>query len=174
MPATFTKIASVSISSTTATVTFSSIPQTFTDLRFEIGYSEASPNGDGRIRFNGDTTSTTDFAGVFRNASTPVEFGGSAFTPSTGGVTIYQNCNTSTGASRDNCAHNSFDVIDYRNTNKYTTITSRTYTPTNSGWTNLTGAAIWRNTAAITEAAVTANGSWGAGTIITLYGILRA
>jgi hypothetical protein len=174
MPATFTKISSVSISSTTATVTFSSIPQTFTDLRFEIGYTEASGNGDGRIRFNGDTTSTTDFAGVFRNPGTPPTWGGTAFTPSTGGVTIFQNCNTSTSVSTSNSAHSSFDVIDYRNTSKYTTVTSRTYTPTISGWNFLTGAAIWRNTAAITEAAVTANGNWGAGTIITLYGILRA
>lgn len=174
MPQTFTKIATTTISSSTNTVTFSSIPQTYTDLRFEIGYTEASGNGDARVRFNGDTSTSTDFAGVFRNPGTPPTWGGTAFTPSTGVVAIFQNCNTSTASAPSSSAHCSFDVIDYRNTSKYTTVTSRTYTPTNSGWNFLTGAAIWRNTAAVTTIDVIANGNWGAGTIITLYGILRA
>lgn len=57
MPATFEPIASVTLSAATATVSFSSIPQTFTDLTLILWTGSASAIQDLYLQFNGDTTS---------------------------------------------------------------------------------------------------------------------
>lgn len=59
MPAglTYESIASYTLTSNTASVTFSSIPATFTDLIITANFGMQSSNGDLWIRFNGDTAS---------------------------------------------------------------------------------------------------------------------
>jgi hypothetical protein len=57
MPSTYTLISSNVLASTTASVTFSAIPQTYTDLVLKVSSRATTSQIDGyfRLRFNGDT-----------------------------------------------------------------------------------------------------------------------
>jgi hypothetical protein len=170
MPAgsTYDKIASTTLSTSTATVTFSSIPGTYTDLRLIVSAQGASsnfymkPNSDGNSRYSttfmqGDGSSAdssrfvrTDLGGngmlVARSATFPT-------TTNTYGMCI-------------------IDIMNYSNTTTLKTVLSR--------WgvaTAVSGASInlYNSTSAITQLDCTpfAN-SWTAGSTFNLYGIAAA
>jgi len=73
MATTYTLISSNVLSSTTANVTFSSIPQTFTDLVLRMSYrTNASGNfgSNPAIRFNSDTAANYSYTNMDGNGST--------------------------------------------------------------------------------------------------------
>lgn len=70
MPAgiTYESIASTTLTSNAASVTFSSIPATFTDLIITANFGMQSSNGELWIRFNSDTSSNYSWVEGFANS----------------------------------------------------------------------------------------------------------
>jgi hypothetical protein len=70
MPATYEPIATQTLGSATTSITFSSIPSTYTDLVIVIGSLGMNSAGSaGRMRFNGDTGSNYSNTTVWGNGS---------------------------------------------------------------------------------------------------------
>lgn len=74
MAGTYTLISSTVLSSTTQSVTFSGIPQTYTDLILKMSYRTDAAGLFGSnpaIRFNGDSTSNYSYTAIEARGSTP-------------------------------------------------------------------------------------------------------
>lgn len=155
---TYTLIASTTLGSS-GTVTFSSIPGTYTDL-VVVASGTSTGNGQISLRFNGGTSlySTTTLWGDGTTAGAARE--GAATYMQLGYLNYYNSGTYSSGY-----AH----IFDYANTTTYKTVLSR------MGNTSVgTGASVgtWRSTAAITSVEVLpASYSFASGTIVKLYGI---
>jgi len=68
MPSTYTPIATQTLGSSAATVTFSSIPATYTDLIIIIN-GNVSNDTNAYMRFNGDSSSLYSFTELYGNGS---------------------------------------------------------------------------------------------------------
>lgn len=167
----YESIATVTITSgTQASVTFSSIPQTYQHLevRFLANNDDTQGSGLGNVRcsgfFNSDTTATNYYNHMLNGngASVTVEAENSA--KWIGSAT--RNSMIAPGISVAS-------ILDYTNTNKYKT------TRAMWGWENNDTAGnirfisgLWSNTAAITSITITPeSGSFKAYSHIALYGI---
>ena len=150
---TYTLIASNTLGSA-GTVTFSSIPQTYTDLIIVVNVAATQSPVNGGLRFNND--SGTNYS------STRITGDGSS-------ATSTRDSNDDvlrTGVVSTNSAVISH-IFDYANTTTYKTVLSRAG---GSGDRVASFVGLWRNTAAITTVAVT-NLNYPAGTTFKLYGI---
>jgi hypothetical protein len=158
-----TPIATQTLASSAASITFSSIPQTYTDLVVVMAFGQTAGD-DVFLRFNGDTG--------FNYSSTRIAGDGTTTSSSrTSSVTGIQprtpnNPNTSIVSMWTE------NINNYSNTTTYKTTIGRYSYP--SGFTTAhTG--LWRSTAAITSLTLVCNAqAWAAGTIATLYGIKAA
>jgi hypothetical protein len=160
MPSTYTPIATQTLTTGTATITFSSIPQTYTDLVLIITGNSAVGTA-AFMRFNGDSGnnySATFFqgdgtsVGSYRETNATANWAGSFYnttTPSLARHNIMNYSNTSTFKS-------SLSRVDYA-----------------IGFT-APATQLWRNTAAITSIALSVGSSFSTGSIFTLYGIKAA
>jgi hypothetical protein len=171
MAATYEPITTQTLGSSTATVTFSSIPQTYTDLIIVIN-SAASVNLDWDMQFNGDTGSGT---GTNYSYTT---FGGNGSTASSqrqsNQVAIRLDYASAYMSATTIQAFAVAHIFNYSNSTTYKTSLSRT---SNAGTGVGSSVGLWRNTAAITQIAFS---NWGgaatyvAGSTFTLYGIKAA
>lgn len=162
---TYEPIATNTLGSTTQTVTFSSIPATYTDLILIM--SPANSSGSTvRMQFNGDTgnnysdtylkgNGTT--AASLRNSSQPqLTLGDDADPTSTLGESVWV-----------------VQIMNYSNTTTYKTVLTRA---------NIASAdveavvGLWRSTSAVNQLAVKQGGTvtFSVGSTFTLYGILKA
>jgi len=153
---TYTPLATVTLGSSAASVTFSSIPATYRDLIFVLsGVVSAGAGEVIRVNFNGDTTSG-NYSAVFANGD---------------------GSNTASGtearrfglmyASRSQTVAS---FMDYSATDKHKTYLSRTGGASNA-FEMIAGR--WANTAAITSFRVfpDANG-FASGSTLSLYGVI--
>jgi hypothetical protein len=165
MPATYEPIATQNGTGSSATVTFSSIPSTYTDLILVANPIFTVNTANVNIRINGDTgTNYSDTyvrgdgstASSGRDTSSNLIF----FSATSGGVTT---------ANRDNgIAH----FMNYSNSTTYKTVLLRYSQP---GQFALAEVALWRNTAAITSISIIAStGNLDSAATFTLYGIKAA
>ncbi|MES2677568.1 MAG: prepilin-type N-terminal cleavage/methylation domain-containing protein [Pseudomonadota bacterium] len=150
------------------TVTFSSIPNTFTHLRI-IGYGRMSSGGTAALRLNGDATAANYISQFIRAFNTSAAAGYSAAGTYTS-IPISDWTNVASYASM-------FEVVIplYNGTSLYKAITSV------SGSSNSTGAGsitetwsgTWKNTAAITSVTLVelSGGSFATGSVFSLYGM---
>ena len=163
---TYEPIATQTLSSNQSTVTFSSIPQTYTDLII-IGGSAAGGDAGLCLRFNGDSSSNYSWTAltagdglqgyVSATNTTFIQTAYFAYLPSTNSYTGIMN------------------IPSYTNSNINKTVLTR-------GSNAATGAGVdlnigtWRNTAAITSISIIlANGgSINTSSTFTLYGITAA
>ncbi len=170
MPATYEPIATTTLGSAAATITFSSISAAYTDLRLVFcGYS-VNTDTYAQMRFNSDTGSNYSSTGLRGNGTAASSY------RLTGGTFIYLN-NGSNGLNRagnNRPSMLSVDVFSYAgSTNKTSLIT--TSNDDNGGGTVERSVGLWRNTAAITSITLLLDsGNYAAGTTATLYGILKA
>jgi hypothetical protein len=154
MPAALTPIAWQSLGSTAATVTFSSIPGTYRDLRLVIN-GQATASSNMLVSFNGDTLSNNYFW-VWMMGN------GSIATSTSSNDRVFGNSQNAAGVMI-------YDFFDYSATDKHKTNLGRT---SFSGIETIAVAERWASTAAITSIALTANGTtWAAGTTFGLYGV---
>ena len=164
--ATFEPIATQTVSSAVASVTFSSIPSTYTDIII-VGklVEDTGGNNNARMRFNSDSGTNYSGTGVTGDGSTASSGRG---TNTTGIGVSYGNANS--GRVPEFILH----IMNYANTTTYKTTLGRNGSGASSGWTDA-NVNLWRNTSAISTISFhTTNTNFGVGTMFTLYGIAAA
>jgi hypothetical protein len=165
MPATYEPIATTTLGSATATITFNSIPGTYTDLRLVI--VGTSSGGYGYLRFNSDSGtnySLTDLEGNSNGVVRSARYTNQAQIYFYGG---YTNLGSNPMTS-------SVDIFSYAgSTNKTCIVCDGGQGSSVSAAIRLVG--LWRSTSAITRIdIVNAAGDFNTGTTATIYGILKA
>lgn len=165
MPATYEPIASTTLGSNAATVTFDNIPGTYTDLilvgRFGIQ--------DGKLtevycRFNSDTGTNYSGTGLWGNGTNA---GSDRYSSSNLGCFVGASDSTATNVAV-------FHVFSYANTNvNKTTLSANAQAGRGAG----RQVSLWRSTAAITRMDISRNFAANdivAGSVWSLYGIKAA
>jgi len=165
MPRTYEPIARQTLTTSAATVTFSSIPSTYTDLVLVIN-AFASTGADIWIRCNEDSGSNYSFTALYGTGS--AAGGDKNSNLSQGLLTDYYGTPSST---EPNICIVQFN--NYSNSTTYKTSISRA-NRANSGTDAVVS--MWRNTAAITSLTLRFNGNptFSTGSTFTLYGIKAA
>jgi len=170
MPSTYTLISSNVLSSSAASVTFSSIPSTYTDLVLKISgrtNDNVNPQGSIRLLINGSTSSVYSFTRLTGNGSTTASY------TSGSGTELYFNFGLSTSQSTSNTFGNAEIYIPSYTANQNKPMGGFQAMETNSS-TAFMGitAGLTRITSAITTIEVTTNaGSFVSGSSFYLYGI---
>lgn len=162
MPTTYEPISTQTLTNnTTATVTFSSVPATYTDLILIFGGTRTTGAADIFLRFNGDTATNYSRLYISGNGSAAGSAKGSNETSFLGGGYVQ----TVVGSSI-------FQIFNYANATTFKTVLARTnYTDT--GVSAYVG--LWRATpAAITTVLVGTSNFFASGSTFTLYGIKAA
>jgi hypothetical protein len=164
MPAgnTYESIATQTLGSATASITFSSIPATYTDLLMVFSGS-ATAISYISFRYNGDTGSNYSVTLIRGNGSAALSSRYSNITE------LY----ASEGATNDTTINNViFQIQNYSNTTTYKTGLIRA---NNAGVSAEAGVGLWRNTAAINSLTVLSpSNNFATGSTFTLYGIKSA
>ena len=168
MPKTYEPIATTTLSSSAATIDFTSIPATYTDLRMII--SGVSNAGDNIFyRFNGSASSVYSRTDMVGSGSAALSVRASGLT--LGRLTNYGWPDTNAGNQVT-----IWDIMNYSNTTTFTTSLARSNRATN-GVEALVN--LFSNTSAITSISIATNqfsgsSNWLSGTTVTLYGIKAA
>jgi len=170
MASTFEPIGTSTLTSsaTNFSVTFSSIPSTYTDLRVVVAMQTSDSGNDTWLNFNGDSASNYGWRTMEVEGSNTLA-----------GLAIYSSAqirinNWQSYTTANKPVLYTADILNYTNTTGYKTTLSKgqgsygTY-----GSTGMT-CGIWRNTAAITSLTVFHGGTVNAKSTFTLYGIKAA
>ncbi len=165
MPDTATEIAIATntLASAAASIDFTSIPATYTDLRLVIVATAASDTNM-CLQFNGVTT--TVYSGTFLR--------GNGTSATSGRLTNWDSVilDTPTGISTTIPHMFTADIFSYAGSTNKTVLGTEAADRNGSGGVNAS-VNLWRSTAAITSIKVYAAGAnLNTGTIATLYGIL--
>jgi hypothetical protein len=160
---TYTPIATQTLGSAAASITFNSIVSTYTDLVLIIsGKSTASLQV--KMTFNGDNASTnysqTTIAGNGSSASSARTTNAAYITPD-----YYYSFTVNGGVAR-------FNIMNYSNTTTYKTVLMRS---DNADTATMANVGLWRSATAIYQIdLVTSTSTFASGTTFTLYGIAAA
>jgi hypothetical protein len=168
MAKTYEPIQSQTLGSANASVTFSSIPQTYTDLILVSFFGTTTLNEDAFVRFNGDTGSNYSRTSLRGNGS-------SAFSARSSNQTSCLIDLDAAGSTLDTGLQIITQIFNYSNSSVYKSLLSRSGTLGGSytGTTALGG--LWRSTAAITTLLVNCtNNTFISGSSFTLYGVKSA
>ena len=168
MAITYEPIATTTTTTASPAVTFSSIPQTYTDLFLVISIrANSTPTSFGTgIRFNSDTGSNYSRTVVYGSGSSAVSF------RDTNQTRIFYSAGSTT-ASQFNVIR--LNIMNYSNASIYKTVVAR-----NDDISDVTSvsSALWRNTNAITSVTITPyddnSTGFATGSTFTLYGIKAA
>ena len=160
---TYTPLANLTLSSSAASVTFSSISQAYRDLVLVFSVVRAAGSTAAVVRLNGDSSSGTyqniRAGGDGSSASSDTFNNINFFSPTPG----FSSASTVPGTSI-------WNFMDYSATDKHKTVLSRTNIA-NTGTAMHAGR--WGNTSAITSIEVTTlgNPAWDAGSTFSLFGV---
>ena len=170
MPATYEPIATNTLSSAAASITFSSIPATYTDLRvvFSNVKISSSSSNVAYLRFNADTGGNYSFTTVYGNGSGTFSVTGTSGDGYTG---IQLNTGpVSTTIPQFYTA----DVFSYTASIFKTSLLTASQDQNGSGFV-VSAVGLWRSTAAITSLTLVHSATdFATGTTATLYGIKNA
>jgi hypothetical protein len=159
LAATFTPIASITLNATTASVTFSSIPQTYTDLIL-ITAGTATGSSQLMMQFNGVTTSTYSATILSGNGSRATSVRYSSATSMQLGYDDYFTSGQTVATTH---------IMNYTNATTNKTVLNRT---SNAAVGVGLSVGLSRSTSAVTSITAFPQGSsWGSGTTFNLYGI---
>jgi len=161
MPNAMTALATLTLGSAQATVTFSSISGAYRDLRLVItgGITFGSNTS---MRVNGDTGSNYSWV--------TLEGSGSAASSGTSSGTqmAFRQVNI-INSNGTPVTQYSIDILDYSATDKHKSMLFRT---DNSAKATIASAGRWASTSAITSISLFASGdTWTAGSTFTLFGV---
>jgi hypothetical protein len=159
--ATYTPIATYTASGSQNSISFSSIPNTYTDLVLVLAGNATGGTDYPKIQVNGDSGtnySDTQLYGTGSSAASYRESNQTSFVFAT-----YPNTSSPT-ISR-------FNFMNYSNTTTYKTILARIDYP--AGNTNA-DVVLWRNTSAITSITISETNNFASTSTFTLYGIKAA
>lgn len=169
MPATYEPIATTTLGSAASTITFSSIPSTYTDLRLVLVATASSANtAYPRFRFNGDTGTNFSNTTLKANGTTAASDRDTSQTSLILGPYNYVALSTTIPT------FGSIDIFSYAGSTNKTCLTISNNDLNGSG--EITArVGLWRSTSAITSIDILGNGgNFAAGTTATLYGIKAA
>lgn len=151
---TYEPIATQTSNGSASTITFSSIPSTYTDLVLSVNSSGSTGSTDTTLRFNGDSGT---------NYSRHYFYGGGS------SISTAYNVNLAQIGSGVNVIHH---FMNYSNTNMYKTVIGNYW---KSSDILLSQAILWRSTSAINSISISiSSGAFTSGSIFTLYGITTA
>ncbi len=157
---TYTPIASVTLSSAQSSVTFSGIPQTYTDIVFVCDI-DGSLDDSTRIRFNSDSATNYSQTNLTGNGSTAASTRSSSIAQISLGVGTATNQTNVIGS-----------INNYSNSTTYKTVLLRANNPAEVVAARV---GLWRSTSAITSIEFfIASGNWVAGSTFNLYGVANA
>jgi len=164
MPATYNAIATTTLTATAASISFTSITSSYTDLVVVVKAKSAGNNTTFGLKFNGDTGS--NYGSGYMGGQN-----GSTLTTFNSGTSASFNAQSQSSEFAPNVIH----ILNYANTNMQKLMFSEVNQP--NGYT-LQYCAIWSNTSAITTIDVgnfdSAGNHWVTGTSVTIYGIAKA
>jgi hypothetical protein len=160
MANTFELIASSTVTgSTAASISFSSIPSTYTDLVLIVSGTAAGPS-DCVVYFNGSQATNYSKTRLYGNGSTTI----SSSDTNQNAINI--------GTLWTTVGNMIINVQNYSNSTTFKTVLSRNNSPSNYVAAFV---GMWRSTAAVTSLSfVSGNEFITAGTTLTLYGIAAA
>lgn len=162
MAITYDRIATTTLTSNT-TVSFTSIPQTYTDLIVVCNFGATTASQDFLLRFNGDNSSSLYSVSRIYASSTSVVADGS----SGNSAIIVDSVGVQTSIQALNILH----IMDYRGNKAKASLNQ--VANYNKAYELSLG--IWRNTAAINSIQLSmTSGSLLTDSTFTIYGILRA
>lgn len=169
MPITYETVATTTLTTATASVTFSSIPGTYTDLILVPVFTPTASGGiDVYLTFNGDTTSglysKTHIAGYASST------GSVRFTGQNRIATYWQ-----VGPGNTVPAQINYSIMNYSNSTTNKTVLARSGAFQGSAEEVNAFVGLWRNTNAITSLSLTTSSStFASGSVFSLYGIKAA
>lgn len=167
MPATYEPIATTTLSSSAASITFDSIPNTYTDLRLVWTGTENTGGDNLALTFNGTTGSSTAYSDTLLGGD-----GASAFSSrntSTSTITA-----TAQGLDTTKPFFITIDLFSYAGSTNKTCLITSSEDLNGSGYV-VRRVGLYRSTSAISQIKL-AVGTYTmkVGTTATLYGILKA
>ena len=163
MASTYEPIATTTLSSATSSITFSSIPSTYTDLRI-VWTGTTSAGNNVRVQFNGDTATNYSTTNLYGDGTTA---GSSAVTS----TTWLQCFNGSTSTTIPTMF--TADIFSYAGSTYKTALLTAPTDKNGSGAITAT-VGLWRSTSAITSISLVNAANYQTGTTATLYGIKAA
>jgi hypothetical protein len=167
---TYTPIATQTLGSAAASVTFSSIPGTYTDLMLVLGDLKSGTSSNSiTVRYNSDSETNYSYTIITGTGSA-----GQSARESNKTYSFFGGYNVGVDSTYPSVMVG--HIMNYANTTTYKTGLSR-YGIERAGGTGETQAIVnlWRSTAAITSVTVaTYTGNWSIGSVFSLYGILAA
>ena len=171
--ATYTPIASQTLSASASEILFSNIPQGYTDLIVIVQgrFDSANTIREIGFRFNGDSGTNYSSTRIIGDGSTA----------SSDRLTNFNNMRfgvlPAASATASELGNAIFHLQNYSNSTTYKTVLNRTNYAGTGGWT-VASVGLWRNTAAITSLRIaiseTQTGNFVSGSTFTLYGITAA
>jgi len=169
MPATYEKIATTTLGSAAANITFSSIPATYTDLKISFF---TTPNtttfASVFMRYNSDSGSNYSFTRIYGNGSS------AASDRSTSQTKIL--IGNGAGSRTTSPSFYDIDIFSYAGSTYKTCLINANNDNNGSGVVERT-VGLWSSTSAITSIVLNLEGgaiNLEPGTTATLYGILKA
>ncbi len=166
MPRTYEPIATRTLNATAATITFSSIPSTYTDLVLVVNaYSTSSGNDNIGVVINGDSGTNYSWTRLYGVT------GGVGTTRTVSSNQIGQG---TFGCGSTKYSPVFYNFMNYSNTTTFKTVLYRANDPVDQV-TLLAG--LWRSTAAINSLTLNlyaSGANYGPGSTFTLYGIKAA
>lgn len=166
MAITYTPIATQTLGSAATSVTFSSIPSTYTDLVLVANVQNAGAgNPSSSLQFNGDTATNYSLTILYGNGTSAIS------TRATSSSMIYMNYTALPTAN--SYAVQIANIMNYANTTTYKTAITRSGA---AGGGTETVAGLWRSTSAINSIKVLTDTAvnYAIGSSFTLYGIKAA
>jgi hypothetical protein len=159
MASTYEPIATQTLGSAAASVTFSSISSAYTDLVLICNFKLSVSNQTLNLQFNSDTGTNYSNTSIYGEGTAAAS---SRSTSATSASAAYY------GSDQTNTIHS---IMNYSNATTYKTILSRENTNTYV----IARAQLWRSTSAITSMVIsTTSGTINSGSTFTLYGIKSA
>lgn len=174
----YESIATATGTGSSATITFSSIPSTYTSLQIRMlsknTRSADSNTGTNRLQINGDTGSNYAYHQLLGDGSAVSAAGGTGLT-----FAIVGSSPGSGGGNTNTMAVTIIDIHNYTSTTQNKTIRSFNGVDQNVADTSKAsvrlGSSLWLNTAAITSISlIHGDGNWTTNSVFSLYGIKGA
>ena len=145
-----------------STISFTSIPSTYKHLQVRYMTLTGTATNDLRMRFNSDTATNYVWHQLQGNGATAAA-GANLSQTLIGAGMVGGTANPGSGI---------IDILDYENTNKFTTTRSLAGIDQNGSGVMMFWSGLWRNTNAVTQIDFTsASGNFNQNTSIALYGI---
>lgn len=175
MAATYEPIATTTLGSSAASITFSSIPGTYTDLRLVL-VSVTNAGSNLALRFNGD--SGANYSGFFLVGQGSPSI---SYQRNIDSTYFYIANNTTASTFSNRPRIDIVDIFSYSNTSVNTSALFSTANEINHSTASINGVEIgagsWKNTSAVTSIQILSNNgalTFSSGTTATLFGIQKA